>query len=561
LTVAVPAPRAPRPAWLPRPRLRTLLLLINLVILVLPLGGITWLRLYESALVRQTESELIGQGAFVAATYQALLLHELREALPARVDPATFLQDYGAPARLSVQRLDADGERWRPQLARIDLASEPVRPQPPEPALSLQPAEPLAARSGAALTPILMQGQRVTLAGIRVVDHQGVIVASTSGDLGRSLLNHEEVQQALAGEAAHFLRWRRAGGAAPALDSISRATRLRVFVAQPILRQGRVLGAVLLVRTPANIRQAIYGKRAVLLRAALVLFALVLLLSVLTSLTISRPVAALIEQARRAARGERGAVIPLRHPATREIAELSETVAAMAQTLETRAQYIRDFAAHVSHEFKTPLTAIQGAVELLRDHADEMSTEERTRFLGILAADAQRLEALVRRLLELARADVMQAGGESCELAPLLQARAERHRALGLDVRLPAVLPAARVAIAAEALDTLLANLFDNARQHGGAGVQLRIDCGIDSGPPAQLWLDVADNGPGISAANAARIFEPFFTTARGSGGTGLGLSIVRSLLSAHRGAIELRPGTAGTCFRLRLPLVPSPSP
>src|SRR5439155_39005 len=130
----------------------------------------------------------------------------------------------------------------------------------------------------------------------------------------------------------------------------------------------------------------------------------------------------------RAARGEQGAVAPLARPITREVARLSEAVATMARTLEERADYIRTFASQVSHEFKAPLTAIQGAVELLRDHAATMSAEERDRFLENLAADAQRLERLVRRLLELARAYVAEAGHERADLAAVLAAIAERHR-------------------------------------------------------------------------------------------------------------------------------------
>ncbi|MGH8517929.1 MAG: ATP-binding protein, partial [Panacagrimonas sp.] len=69
-----------------------------------------------------------------------------------------------------------------------------------------------------------------------------------------------------------------------------------------------------------------------------------------------------------------------------------------------------------------------------------------------------------------------------------------------------------------------------------------------------EVVIEVADDGAGISANNAARVFEPFFTTARGAGNTGLGLSIVRSLLQAHGGRIALIPAQKGTCFEIRLP-------
>ncbi len=543
--------------WL-RFRLRTVLLAINLVILVLPLGGLTVLRLYESALIRQTESELIAQAAVLAAAY---LVAAERLAPETPEGQGTALSDYGMVALAMPAAADPDG-RWRPRPPVLDLASSRILPKPPPPQLADTAPDALAARIGAELAPVIRQAQRTTLAGIRILDAQGVITASTVDgehyDLGQSMAGQEEVERALRGEPVSTLRWRVSDEPPPALDSISRGTRVRVTVTEPILREGRVLGAVLLVRTPANITQAIYGKREQLLYAGLVLFGVVLMLSLLTSLTISRPVARLIHQAHRAERGETGAVAPLRWPGTREIAELSESVASLARTLEDRARYIRDFAAHVSHEFKTPLTAIQGSVELLRDHADEMSAEERARFLGILAGDAQRLENLVRKLLELARADVMQVGDERAEVAAVLPSAADRFAKLRLQVQLPAQPLALAVRMAPETLDSVVSTLLDNARQHGGEGAQARVDWGPIEGGMA--WISVSDNGSGISEANRRRIFEPFFTTRRDSGNTGLGLSIIRSLLRAHGGDIELLAPEQGTAFRIRLPQAATPA-
>ena len=536
-----------------RVRLRTILLLINLVILVLPLGGIFWLRIYESALVRQTESELIAQGVFVASAYDAIFTRVTQNAARAPRAKAFDLASYGQPLTAPEHPADPEG-RWRPQPAELDLAADVIHPRPPD-AEPGKPADFFAEQVGMELTPMLRSAQTVTLAGIRVVDYQGTVIASTSEDFGMSLVNHEEVQRALTGEPVSFLRSRVSEHDEPALASISRGTRIRVFVAVPIVHRDRVLGAVLLARTPANIRQAMFGKRRELLLAGLLLLGVVLMLSLFASATIARPVQNLIAQARRAARGEQGAVIPLEHPGTREIAELSETVATMAQSLETRSKYIRDFAAHVSHEFKTPLTAIQGAVELLRDHAATMSNDERVRFLNILAADAQRLENLVRRLLELARADVMRVGGDRADLATVLPATIQRHRESGMLIELAEPPASINVAMNADTLDSIISSLLDNVRQHAGAGVHTRLRWSIEGDDAA---IDLADDGAGVSSANAQRIFQPFFTTARQQGNTGLGLSIIRSLLVAHRGDISLMPASRGAHFRIRLPIARS---
>ena len=527
-----------------RPRLGTILILIHLVILALPLGGIAVLRVYESALIRQTESELIAQGVFVSAAYRTLFE---RLARPPRAD-------HGLAVTHIEPKADPTGP-WRPQLVRLDLAQDSVLPAPPPPESTTLDPDPLAAAVGRELEPVLRDAQVTTLAGMRVIDYRGVIVATTGTDLGRSMLNHEEAQRALTGEYVSLMRRRGSQTPPPPLDSISRGARIRVAVAVPIIRHGRVLGAVTLLRTPANIQHAIRGKRRELAWAGAALVLIVVGLSLFTSVTIGRPVRALIAQARRAARGEANAVVPLRHAGTREIAELSETVAAMARTLEERARYIRDFAAHVSHEFKTPLTAIRGTVELMRDHGAEMDGAERERFLSLLESDAERLERLVRRLLELARADMAMAETSSearAEVAPLLEALAHRYRERGLSVEVE-MRDGTSIAsrLGGETLDSILASLLDNVRQHAGQGARATLRARQERN---EIVIEVADDGAGISTRNAARVFEPFFTTARGTGSTGLGLSIVRSLLQAHGGRIALAPATKGTCFEVRLP-------
>ena len=181
-----------------------------------------------------------------------------------------------------------------------------------------------------------------------------------------------------------------------------------------------------------------------------------------------------------------------------------------------------------------------------------MSAEERDRFLENLAADAQRLERLVRRLLELARADVAEPGDERADLAAVLAAIAERHRRLGIDVRLALAPRLGTVAMGEETLDTILSNLLENARQHGGPDIGVTIRAARDG---VRASVRVEDDGPGVSPGHAARVFDPFFTTARDRGGTGLGLAIVRALIAAHGGTIALVPSARGAAFQIGLPV------
>jgi signal transduction histidine kinase len=256
-----------------------------------------------------------------------------------------------------------------------------------------------------------------------------------------------------------------------------------------------------------------------------------------------------VEQARRAGAGEKGALREVERPGIAEIAQLSAALASMARTLELRGDYIRSFASHVSHEFKTPLTTIRGSVELLDDHEATMTGDERKQFHARIAQAGERLEHLVQRLIDLAKADVARPEGGSCEALAVAQSVAARLRENGLAVEVEG--EARTIAMAEPVLDGILATLLDNSRTHGGASAMASIHVASEGG---DVVIDVADSGPGISAANAAKLFTPFFTTARERGGSGLGLVIARSLAEAHGGTLELTATGPGPVFRMRCP-------
>lgn len=512
------------------PRLRTLLLLSNLAVLALPLSGLWALRLYESVLVRQTESELVAQAAVLAATFREALRRDAPDAMP---DTGPALPP--SEAALNLAR--------RPGL---DLADDPVLPPPSAPEPAPRPAEPHALAAGQALAPVLRDAQAVTLAALRLTDARGVVVASTGTDSGLSLAGWDEVAQVLAG-APIATSMRHREPAAPVPGGISRTAGLRVFVALPVRGAAGVAGAVVLSRTPRDLGQAAYGKRKELAGLGALLLAAGALLATGLSRLVTRPLAVVVAQAQRVARG--AAVTPLPRPGTREVAELSAALTRMAAVLDQRARYITAFAASVSHEFKTPLAALSGAAELLEDHADVLPAEG-IELLAVISRSTARLDRLVERLLDLARADMMRPGAAaSTPVGPVLDHLAARYRASGMRLEVDA--PPATVALPADALEALLASLLDNAATHAGAGAQVWVTIRSTHGRTA---VEVADDGPGISPANQARAFEAFFTTARERGGTGLGLPIIRAIAAGADGTAELLPAVRGARFRVVLP-------
>jgi signal transduction histidine kinase len=195
----------------------------------------------------------------------------------------------------------------------------------------------------------------------------------------------------------------------------------------------------------------------------------------------------------------------------------------------------------------------------VRDHADSMTREERDRFLGNAAADVDRLDRLVGRLLELARAEAPMRRGHVTEVGTAARAVAAPFQATGLPLQLDGLDVPVYAAISSEALHAILENLFENIRQHAGPGAAGTVVWRADP-QRRQAAIEVSDTGKGVSAGNAGRIFDRFFTTARDRGGTGLGLAIVRGQLASAGGTICLAGSGPGAVFRIWLPLADAPA-
>lgn len=520
-----------------RVSVRRVLFLVSLLFLVMPLGGIYFLRIYESALIRQTESELISQAAFVSALYSS----EIQQALKNQE-----VHHYG----ISAPGTKTD-QPFTPITPRLDLARDPVylpRPFPEKTALQLDIFSQTAAK---ALIPVLQNAQRITLSGIKVLDYRGIVVAGKE-EQGLSFAHTQEFQQAMTGKPVSLLRERRMPEEQAPLNSVSRNATVNVFVALPIFLDERIIGVAWLNRTPPDLWQALYSKRVELGWTALLLVGMALLISALTSFTITRPLRALIHKTRLIGKGDPEGLTPLRYPITVEVQELSAQVAQMAQAIQYRTDYIQNFAAHVSHEFKTPLTAIQGSVELLQDHLQDMPADQQMKFLGNIAEDTERLKQLVNRLLELTHADMSVEQTQSVDLVPLLREFQQYNQIDACPIRLDSghSTETLKTRVTPESLHAVLNHLIENSRQAGAGEITLSV-----GQQKSFITLDIQDNGPGISPANQKEIFTPFFTTKRESGGTGLGLSIAKALIERQGGKLELMPAETGTCFRLILHL------
>ncbi|MDX2493688.1 MAG: ATP-binding protein [Desulfuromusa sp.] len=221
----------------------------------------------------------------------------------------------------------------------------------------------------------------------------------------------------------------------------------------------------------------------------------------------------------------------------------------------------RDFVANVSHELKTPITVIRGAVETLLD--DESTNTASQRFLQIIFKQSERLNALVEDLLNLSRIEqgAEQGGWElHCEpLLPILESARVACESLLLQQQIKLRIDCSEefsARVNTSLLEQAIINLLTNAIKYSEPGSEVVIEVTeLDQ----QVSIQMQDHGCGIDQEHFPRLFERFYRVdlarSRNLGGTGLGLAIVKHVAHAHGGEILVtsQPGE-GSCFTLLLP-------
>jgi signal transduction histidine kinase len=224
-------------------------------------------------------------------------------------------------------------------------------------------------------------------------------------------------------------------------------------------------------------------------------------------------------------------------------AELSEGKTSVRARLEETDRIRADLIATVSHEFRTPLTGIRGAALTLLKRGDRLDEQSRQRLLAAVLDQQERLSRLLENMLTAARATaadptaLAEVDGVAAEVAML--AGANRPESPPVSV----VVEAGTVArIDRHALHQVLANLVDNAQQHGSPGAVPILAGGRDD---AGVWITVSNEGRALEEGDAGRLFEPFTQAATGATrdaeGMGMGLYVVRRLVEVYGGTVDVR--------------------
>jgi signal transduction histidine kinase len=375
---------------------------------------------------------------------------------------------------------------------------------------------------------------------IRVTDARGIVRAdSANAERGRDLSSDPAIAAALGGQ------------------EFARTQDDSIFVAVPLRRDPRAVGAVYLSQPMRDVAAVLADLRARLLISVGVSLVLSALVGLMLARAIARPVRELTHAANRLAQGDFD--YPLDVRGSDELGELARTFRSMSRDLQRTLQARTDLVSNVSHELRTPLTAIKGLIETLRDGAVD-DLKARDKFMASIEGETDRLIRLVNDLLILSRADsqALALRRERFDLAALARACADELAAPAAAHRVSLSVDGQAVPVHADPdrIRQVLVNLLDNAIRYSPPGEAVRVTV---SAAPDGVAVSVQDRGPGIPADEQARVFERFYradkSRARDVGGAGLGLSIAQTLVHAHGGHIvlESREGQ-GTTVRFTLP-------
>jgi signal transduction histidine kinase len=307
---------------------------------------------------------------------------------------------------------------------------------------------------------------------------------------------------------------------------------------------------------PASGRDALVSAALAWSLAAALAVGLAALAGYLVAARIARPVVALTEASDRMAAGDLGARAPV--AGGDEVGRLGESFNGMATRVETTVTSLRRFVADAAHEIGTPLTALQADLELAERKA---SSDDERRLVDRALVQTARLADLSDNLLQLSRLEADDAGVERSsvdvaevarELADAVASRAEQA---GVELHLDIADAPLDVPIDRSRLQTVLANLLDNAVKFTPEGGSVKLSARPEG---RTVLITVADTGVGIPADEQREIFERFHRARNVSAypGNGLGLAIVKAAVERSGGQVSFISAETGTSFRVALPLV-----
>jgi two-component system sensor histidine kinase MtrB len=307
------------------------------------------------------------------------------------------------------------------------------------------------------------------------------------------------------------------------------------------------------------ITETLGSVRASLILATIITVLVGLILGIVSSERVVRPLAGAADAARAIAEGRLDTRLePTDDP---DMNALTDSFNDMVARLQDRVERDARFASDVSHELRSPLMTLAASVEVLSSRRDEL-TERSQAALDLLVADVARFSGLVEDLLEISRYDAgaVRINHDTLRVTELVEQSVKASSLPRTPVHVDQRCQHMVLSGDRRRLARVVANLVDNARNHGGGSASVRVEPAEDSASHVRICVE--DAGEGVPEADRERIFERFSRGAgaskRGSGeGAGLGLALVREHVRLHGGRVWAEPrhdGAAGARFVVELP-------
>jgi len=381
---------------------------------------------------------------------------------------------------------------------------------------------------------------------VYVTDDKGIIIYDSSGlDVGKDYSRWRDVKLTLEGSY---------GARTSFLDDLRRKPDdpKGMIVAAPINLKGETIGVVSLVKPINSLEGHLLTETKQLQRYVFALLAIALLIGYLLSLWFTRSIKRIADYANDMAEGKR--VTP---PDSKDdrLANLTTSISNLRRQLDGK-DYVENYIHGLTHELKTPLTSIRGAVELIND---DMPVEDRNRFLENIQRSNQRMSRLVDRMLSLAKLEGAEnISTEQFEIMPMLERLIEeRHTTINSKSLEVSTNIEDNVHCSGDRvlISQAIANLLDNAirfcRKQGEVAIDYRL---VDG----QHTLKVFNQGEAIPDFALDKLFDRFFSLANEDQGesksTGLGLSFVKQIMHLHKGEVTVQNTANGVVAKLAWP-------
>jgi two-component system sensor histidine kinase GlrK len=407
---------------------------------------------------------------------------------------------------------------------------------------------------------MLILGDRSLLDTYRVHRKQLLATAGEFRNLPFDTEQRNALREIVTGEAAIY---ELLANPATAQEALQKGVESFVRLAERAQEINRRSNA-LIDREVENMRSTARHAQHITLWQLLALFPVVIFLVVGFTILIARPIRQIDDAIRRL--GQADFSVPVQVGGPEDLQHLGERLDWMRQRLADLEQQKNRFLRHMSHELKTPLTALREGAELLSDEIVGALTPEQREIAEILRHNSIELQKLIEDLLSYGAS---QSHKPSLDLVPVELRRVvkrvldDQKLALrGKGLKLEVAVQDLRLSADFEKLRVMLDNLVSNAIKFSPAGGAISVSAvEVENA----VEIEVADQGPGIAPEERKLVFEPFYRGQYAADalvkGTGIGLSVVREYAQMHGGSAEILDNGPGARIRVRLPLQPSTEP